>query len=315
MNQSKFSLADLLTVLGTLGFGFFCFLSLNFLSLGKIVPSILWAAVLALILGGLAFGAKLLKKTSRNFKTCIIWEWILLFLFVVVAFVAISPFSHYFTVLDQKADIQSRVTSTITQAEGMFADYENYANNRMNIYKSRLNSVVAARSVNPSEYRNYGFVDGTDDITQVENKMFTLRVQLYPSNYEEMKKADYTWLVKVKNIVGNSWKFTFGIVEVVNNVESNITSRKNEIKQFSQFRALGEKASDFDYSLTFDDVTDKITELGSFTIVSIAIAISLYVLMWLPWSIQDRSTKSSYSLFSFLKDKTSKKIDEFTINY
>lgn len=34
MKQSKFSLADVLTVIGTLIFGFVCFLSLNFRSLG-----------------------------------------------------------------------------------------------------------------------------------------------------------------------------------------------------------------------------------------------------------------------------------------
>ena len=69
MSQSKFSLADLLTVLGTLGFGFFCFLSLNFKTLGDTTTSIIWAVTISLILGGLAFGVKLLKRTSRNFKT------------------------------------------------------------------------------------------------------------------------------------------------------------------------------------------------------------------------------------------------------
>jgi len=319
MNQSKFSLADLLTVLGTLGFGFFCFLSLNFLSLGETIPSLIVATVIALLLGGLAFGLKLFKKTIRNFKTCIIWEWVLLLFFIIFAFVAIFPFSHYFVVSEQKANIQSKVIANIKQAEGLFADYEHYANNRLNIYKSRLNSVVAAKNVNPSEYRNYGFVNGTDDNTQVENKMFTLRAQLYPTNYSDtinhngMKEVGTTWLANAKNTIAD-WK-PIGIVDVINKVETNITTWKNDLHQFSSFKAQGEIANDFEYPLTFDDVTGKMTELNKPTSLSIIYAIGFYTLMLLPWIIQRRSTKSKYSLFSFLKRKNNKTISEFTIDY
>jgi len=313
MNQSKFSLADLLTVLGALGFGFFCFLSLNFLSLGETAPSVVWAAALSLLLGGLALGAKLLKKTSCNFKTCIIWEWILLFLFVGLAFVSVFPFSHFFVVSEQKEAIQSKVIANIEQAEGLFDDYESYANNRLNIYKSRLNSVVAAKSVNPGEYREYGFIDGTDDNTQVENKMFILNTQLYPSNYEDMKELYSDWLARSKATI-KYWK-PIGIITVMNEVERNCTSKKNELKQFSTFRAQGETASDFDYSLTFDDVTGKITELDIPTSLSIIYATGLYVLMLLPWIIQKRDIKNLYSLFSFLKSKKDKKKSIYTVKY
>jgi cytochrome bd-type quinol oxidase subunit 2 len=119
MNQSKFSLADLLTVLGTLGFGFLCFLSLNFLTLGNTQLSVTAATVIGFVLGGLAFGTKLLKRTTRKFKTCIIWERVLLFLFVITAFMAVFPFSHYFAVSAQKVKIQQKISSNITIADGM----------------------------------------------------------------------------------------------------------------------------------------------------------------------------------------------------
>ncbi len=289
MNQSKFSLADLLTVLGALGFGFFCFLSLNFLTLGETVQSVVWATVIALILGGLALGAKLLKRTTREFKTCIIWEWVLLFLFVIMAFVAVFPFSHYFAVSDQKEDIKQKIISNITQAEGMFAAYESYADNRLNIYNSRLNSIVAGKSVNPSEYRSYGFVDGTDDGTQIENKLFNLKEQLYPSNYYEMKQVDSAWLANSKKYVLN-WSPT-GIVIVMNTIKPEITSWIDQLIEYSSFRAQGETTKNFDYPLTFNDDTDKITELGTPIPLSIGIALALYVLMLLSYLITKRHTR------------------------
>jgi len=286
MTQSKFPLADLLIVLGTLVFGFFCFLSLNFLFFGETMPSVIWASVLAFILGGLAFCAKLLKKTSTKFKTCIIWEWALLFFFVVAALVFVYPFSHYFAVSEQKADIQSKVTANIMQADGMFVEYEDYANNRLNMYQRRLNSVVAAKKVNPSEYHKYEFEDGIPDNTQVENKMFILKSKLFPSNFEEMKQVSTDWLTEAKNTV-EDWK-PIGIVNVMKEVEKQITNWYENLKDLSSYFGQNEITNEFEYTLTFDNLTDKITELGNSTLLSIISAIGIYVLMLLSYFITKR---------------------------
>ena len=300
MSQSRFSLADLLTILGTLGFGFFCFLSVNFLTLGDTTLSIIWAVIISLILGGLAFGVKLVKRTSRNFKTFIIWEWVLIFLFVVVAFFAIFPFSHYFVVSAQKADIQKKVVSNITQAEGLFSAYESYANNR-------LNSIVAAKRVNPEEYKNFGFVEGTDDNTQVVNKMFSLKAQLYPSNYSDMKQKDSDWLsdaiVKV-----TSWSPT-GIVKVVNTLKIEISLWNEQLKSFSSFRAKGETATDFDFPLSFEDVSGIFYKNSKPTLLSISIGIGFFVLLLLSYLITPRHSKNPYTLIGKRMMKKDDKID------
>lgn len=291
MNQSKFSLADVLTVLGAVGFGFFCFLSFNFLSLGETIPSIIIATVLALILGGLALGVKLLKKTDRNFKSRIIWEWALLAVFAVFALLFfLFPFSHFFSVSEQRADIQRRVIANVEQAEGMFANFENYANNRLNIHESRLRSVVNARSTNPTQYREFGFVDGTDDNTQIANKMFTLRAQLFPSNFEDMKRVSTAWLADAKNTI-EIWK-PIGTVSVINDVERNVTDWRNELVRLSSFRAQGEMADNFYFPLTFEDVSDRISEFRpNPTMLSFVIALGLYLLMLFSYFITKRHTR------------------------
>lgn len=289
MSQSKFSLADLLTVLGTLGFGFFCFLSLNFLTIGDTTTSIIWAVLISAILGGLAFGVKLLKRTSRNFKTFIICEWVLTFLFVAVAFFAIFPFSHYFVVTAQKEGIQKKVVLNITQAEGLFIAYESYADNRLNIYKSRLNSIVAAKRVNPEKYKDFGFVEGTDDNTQVENKVFSLKAQLYPSNYSEMKKIDSDWLSDAKDKV-TSWSPT-GIVKVVNTLKIEISSWNEQLKLYSSFRAKGETATDFDFPLSFDDVSEIFNNSTNPNPLALIIGIALYIVMFFSYFITKRHSR------------------------
>jgi len=307
--KSRFSLADLFIVAGTLLFGFFSFLSFNFLSLGDTKSSIIRATVYALLLGISAFGAKLLKRTARPSKAKVVGEGILLLFFVIVAIIAIFPFSHYFTVSDKKADIQKELTVNIEQATDMFNHYKDYTNNRLNMYRNNLNAIVAAKNVNPREYKSYGFVSGTDNNTQIENKIFTLKAMLEPSNYEEMKQIASAWLLNAKNEI-TDWNIItdwnpIGIVYVVNEVNNKTTSWKNELKQFSEYRAQGETATDFDYTLTFNDVTDKIRKTNSLTPFSISISIGLYVLMLLSYIFTRRHSKNSYSLFSiFIKKKS-----------
>jgi hypothetical protein len=311
MNQLKFSLADLLTVLGTLVYGFICYLSINFLTLGDTSASIVWASVIALALGGLAFGVKLLKITSRNFKIFIIGEWVLLFLFTVTAFIAVFPFSHYFSVYAIKSDIQKIVSSNITQAENMFPEYEKYANLRLDIYKSKLKSIVNNKEFDPNEYKSFGFIQGTDDNTQINNKEFTLKVKLYPSNFKDIKKADSTWLANAKTKISN-WS-PFGIVNIIKTVNPEISSWKDELKKYSSFRAPGEDVDDFDYKLIFNDVNKKITQISRPTILSVFIAIGLYLLMLLSYFITKRHVKNHYNLFYFFKRGENKEYNEIDI--
>jgi uncharacterized membrane protein YidH (DUF202 family) len=125
MKQSRFSLADLITVLTSIAFGFICFLGKNFSTLGDTSISITWAAIITVSLAGTAFLAKLLKRTKRNFKTNSILEKVVLLLFTVLTvYFAYSPFSHYFNVSAKKTEIQNKLQTSITQVENMFAEYE-----------------------------------------------------------------------------------------------------------------------------------------------------------------------------------------------
>jgi hypothetical protein len=292
MNQSKVTLADALILVGTIIYGFYCFLSLYFLTLGNTNKSILFSSGIAIILGGLAFGAKLLKRTPGNFKASKIWEWVLVFLYVVIAVLSIKTFSHYFTVTSQKEEIKHKITSDIIQAEGLFKAYEDYVNNRLNIYQSRLESIVErhVRGIGDGEYRKYGFVDDTDNKIQIENKMFTLKAQLYPSNYNEFKEVSTTWLASSKTKIAN-WS-PMGIVKVLNSVKTEITSWNKQLEDLSAFKAQGEKPDPFEYPLAFNDATNYFTNVSAPNMISIGYAIGLHLLILLSYFITKKHTRN-----------------------
>lgn len=319
MHKTKFSLADLLTVLGALVFGVFCFLSLNYYLMGETIKSMLGATLIALVVGGLAYVVKQVKTVGGNFKTGVIWEWVLLLLFAGTAFVSFFLFSHYFSVLEKKDAIQTEVTANIVQAEGMFAEYENYANSRKTIYRRRLGSVVRAKQVRPVEYRQYGFVSDASDDVQIDNKMFTLEAQLFPSNYagqKGVKQVALDWLADAKNTLENKWSFTFNVVDIINKSETNVTAWQEKLKKMSSFKAQGEVTDDFKYPINFKDVTEQFTKLGEPTSMAIGVGVGLYVLMLLSYIVSKRNTKNKrHHLFWFLSGKENRENPEFDIKY
>ena len=292
MNQSKFSLADLITLLTAIAFGFACFIGVYFYTLGDTKQSVILAVIIAVLLGGTALGAKLLKRTSRNFKSCFIWEMILLVLFtLLMVFFSYSPFPHYFVVSEQKEEIQSKLRASITQAENMFSEYNEYADNRENLYKSKLQSIVATKNVNPTAYKDFGFVDnnGVSDDKQIENKMFSLNADLFPSNFAQTKLVDSTWLANARKTVDGT--FFMGIVGTVNDVEQNSNNWLNELIKPSKVREKGEQTEDFAYNLSFEDVKKHFTTLGSPTLISIGFSVLAYLLMLFSWFVTKRHSR------------------------
>lgn len=295
MNSSKLSLADLLTLLTAIGFGFICFLSANFYTLGNINQSIILAVIIAVLLGGTAQGAKIMKRISRNFKSSFVWEIIFLVLFTMFsALFSYTVFPHYFVVTEQKNEIQNKLIASISQAEDMFKEYEDYAENRENLYRNKLNSVVLCKGADPIEYNYFGFESNSvSDQKQIDNKMFTVHADMFPSNYLQMKTVDSTWLANSREIV-ETWR-PIGIVNVLNDVEQNSKNWLAELIKLSTVREKGETdmhTKDFMYKLTFDSAKKHFTILGQPTLMSVGLAVLAYLFMLLSYLITKRHPRS-----------------------
>lgn len=295
MKQSRFSLADLLTVLGSIGFGFFCYLSINFYTLGDTSTSITSAVIISLVLGILAFACKLLKTTNGNFKTSIILERIMISLYISASLAALISFSHYFYITSQKDIIQQRVIANIEKAEEIFSEYESYGARRLNVYQAQLKSAVAQKGTNSQDYLAMGFENGTDDQTQVNNKLFSFNAQLYPSNYPQMKQGVTQWLVEAKQNI-KDWS-PLAIIDIVNSLEEESSIWNQQFVSYSEVLAKGEDYTPFAFDLNIKDVSNIFTQTSYPTIESFLIGCGFYLLMLVSYFINSRSTKNPYTLF------------------
>jgi hypothetical protein len=296
MNQSKFSLADVLTILTALAFGFLCFLGTNFYTLGNIPKSITVALIITILLFSTAFTAKILKRTSANFKTRFISEMLLLVVFtLLLVFFTYMPFSHYFTVSAKNTIIVNKIQTSITQAENMFPAYESYAANRKSLYESTLKSVVANKINKPSDYEKYGFKNGTPDETQLSKKMGDINADLFPTNYSDLetkkgiKEVATNWLLDAKNTTA-SWK-PIGITKVVIEIETKSNEWLSNLIEISKIHERGEQQEDFSYNLTFNDIKQHFTLVEKPTATSLLLALLIWILMMLSWFVTKRHTK------------------------
>ncbi|MCL2283817.1 MAG: hypothetical protein FWC26_10935 [Fibromonadales bacterium] len=291
--NSKFSLADLFIVLSALGFGFISFQSFNYLSFGETEGSVIKALALALLLGGFAFAAKLLKRTDRPSKAKVLTEGIFLFLFAVTALIATFPFSHYFKVEGNKASIQRELIDNINKAEKMLGAYEEYVKERSSNYKEHLESVVRYKNDNKNEYKMYGFDYSIDDYKQINTRVDNLERTL-----KDYSQLDADWFSDAKRTITN-WNLT-SVVPVVKVVkEANIIiAWKNELSQISTYRqkdgTVEETATNFDYSLTAGNTQSFASEFsskGDPTPLSIICAIILFMFMLLSYFITKRHSR------------------------
>lgn len=299
MKQSNFSLADVLSVLTALAFGFICFLGKNFLTLGNTSESIAWGVIIVVSLTSLAFIAKLLKRTS-HIKTNFILEIIILILFTGIMFYfSYSPFPHYFTVSDKKTEIQNKLQKNITEAENMFHTYEKYVKSRKTRYEIALKAAVLGGD--PNQLAKYGFVNWIPYDTQIIHKISNLDKDLLPpKNYSDtinnkgLKEVAESWLNYAKG-ASNNWE-GIGIVTVVTEIEKKSTDWSNQLKAYSKVREKGESDFNFDYPLTFDDVKEYFITPSSPKILSIGLATVAYLLMLLSWLVTKRHTRRTGTL-------------------
>lgn len=311
MKQSIFSVADWITVFGAFLFGIVSFLSLNFYSLGNTSDSIMKAVGIGALLFGLAYGAKLLKRTDRYFKPCFVVEIILLISLIgLMAYFTYWPFSHYFVVWERKGDIKFKLNDNISQAAKMFEEYEEYAKNRESLYKNKLNTAVRNMNTNPGNLTKYGLVRNNVPLNaQIETKTKYLHNDLFPNNFQDTKNNALAHLTEAKNH-SESWLFT-NIVGDVNNLQKMSEGWLEYLTKLSHKREYGEEATDFSYSFSFVDVKNKFTVKGDVPLLAIVVDIVILCLLLCSWITTDRSSKSSICK----PQKKSKNQGKYTIDY
>ena len=295
MNKKlPFSFGHTVAIISLIFVSYITFMGLMYWNEGNFTPSIISTLAIGVILYTLLIFLQKLKGTSKNFKTAILLERIFLIVFIISCIGAFIPFSHFWTVYDNRKEIEAEFDDALGKSRNIFSEYEKYANERIEDYRLDLNRVVNSKKNNPSQYKEYGFSEDFDDYVQLNNFESLLQQILLSENYRQLDSLASGWMNSVDR---NATVWNPFLLKRAKEINDNIGKWNSTLREMSEETCGNEQAEPFDHEVSFAKFNDYYTHLGAPSIITILIGLVCYLLLLTPYMIQGRHTRNSYRLF------------------
>lgn len=277
----KFSWGHIIAFLAIIFISYLSFMGLTYLTDGNFRIAGAGVAFIVIVLLSIFIGAQILKATDEKFKKKIIGERVLLLISPIVFVVLYLPQAHFWTVFDQRGDIESQFKTSVSQSKEMFALYEQYADNRITAYQKNISK--------------------TDrNTTSRANKLEALTLQLKSDNYFNLKNEAIAWIDKASG--ATVWNVF--MIANIRTITEAIDNWNAQLVEMSTSVMSDEKAVAFDSdSSVVQSVKSGLSQLNDIYSVmkenklyTWAIMFFLYLMLIFPYLIQDRHVKSVYTV-------------------
>ena len=309
----KFSWSHIIAFVALIAVSYFTFMGAAYYTGGNFIVAATALAIVDFVLILVFIGAQQLKGSGVKMRRKIIWERILVISSPFIFFAAMTFGMYFWNIHGSQHGIIGEFNSALSNAGGMFNDYENYADRRLEQYESRLDSIQLMHSDDPYVYGKLGFTAGEEEY-QRENMLLTLRTQLFGKRYVALRDAAHEWIRDARSgasvwnvfIVGNIAEIRSAIKiwdEQLHEIAAEDMSNECYPPKFSSESAdiALHKISGVGHELSTAPLTP--------SAAGIIISLVLYLMLALPYMIQQRDGKSIYSLWG-----TSRRPDEWLDN-
>lgn len=315
MNKKlKFSWGHIIAFLALIFISYVAFMGDFYKNGGDFKGSLIKVLIILTALLVTFIGAQIIKGTDVKFKRSIIIERFLICLTPIAFIVAIIPINHFWTIYNQKDQIEELFNNSISNSKEMLLNYDTYTEKRLSNYSKMLDDILLNKSTDRESYTKSGFNGVNDDIRK-ENYITTLQLQLLSQNSENLKTAATNWINEANQgasvwnafLIGNiqqiseaitNWNAT--LVDYSKPILSNETLRSNEVAPFDSDKSSLELSTASLKSLT--DIYKKSDGIGLMTIVLSPI---LFMMLLFPYFLQKRNTKAN-GLYFLLSTNNSK---------
>lgn len=307
--QLRFSWGHIIAFFALIAISYISFVGCTYLTHGQFLTAGIVMVVIDVVLLLIFIGMQMAKSTAHKFSRWIWVERVCLLISPLVFIATMTPYFHFWTIHSQNDEIVETFSNAINASKQMFSDYDDYANERIADYEFMLGNVISDKSSNPQKYAACGFVDGKEYL-QKENMVKALRLQLISCNYDSLKTEALKWIDNSCE-GANTWNvFLIGNIQEIkeaihgwnkqlSNYAENKLSNEEIQEQVASFSDTSHSLSLMDSEL--DSLTTTFTEMRFPNIGSIVIALILYFALLFPYLLQDRHTKSVYSLLGMKK--------------
>lgn len=300
MNKElRFSAGHIAAFLALIFIAYVTFMGITYCTLGDFLIAGLGSAICVILLAVVLLGAQIKKGESNRtkFYKSLIWERWLLVASPLVLALAFYPYNHFWTVLSLDEEISKDFNSSITQAHGIFDEYEEYAQNRIDKLSNSLENV---KNIN------------------VDNRIDELKLVLLSSNYNELKKEANSWIDNSSssiNVFGlfsvsksSVWNvFLFGNLDNISDAISKwsgdlseMSSKQLKIESY-EIESFSSNCQSKQLSIKgLNDLKDKYSNIGyKFNWISVFTMVICLIMLLCPYFIQERNAANDEKFWDF----------------
>lgn len=286
----KFSWGHIVAFIAMVFISYVSFMGITYLTDGDFLSAGLGVLIINVVLMMFFIIPQILKGTDEKFSRKIIFERILIFFAPIAFTAAMVSYSHFWTVFENRAKIESTFSESIKTTKGMFDAYEIYANTRIKEYDKKL-----------AKNKKMGTI-------RRSNEVEALKLQLIAENYDVLKESAFEW---IDNASGATVWNVF-MIGNVKKIEDAINHWNNLLNNFSSKIMLDElddvepfSSSDPSVKIAKENLnklSSVYTTMSAPTMLSVGIGLLLYILLLFPYIIQRRNTKSTFRLIGSKED-------------
>ncbi len=288
--QLKFSWGHIIAFVAIILISYVTFVGDTYLTDGDFSHATMVMVGVDLLLLLWCLTAQYAKATTRHFARWIRVERFFVFTApLVFIFLTMTTYSHFWTVHSKDEAIVKEFTEAINASRQMFTDYDVYAEARMDDYQDELQKAFP----NPDQLH----------IREAHAKV--LELQLCSQNYDSLRTVALEWIDKA-----NQGASTWNVFLLANKeeIKDAVRSWNQQLTQFSTAQ-LEYEATDSEFKTFMESsvslskveqgleaLSAKYTTTDFPNIPAILSAMLLFVSLCLPYLLQERHTKSMYSL-------------------
>ena len=247
-------------------------------------------------------GAQNTKGTDEKFDRSIILERILICLCPIAFVFAMFSYNHFWSVFEQRQQIESQFNSSIDGAKQMFVSYDNYAEQRINTYKNNLDTILILHANGDATFYSKAGFTGKNDHFKKENYVQTLELQLRSQNTDNLKLVANKWIDEA-NQGASVWNaFLVGNVEQISETIKNWhkTLQSYSEPKLSNEEIRGNTVLRFDENASsietatngIDSLKDLYTNTTGLKLNTIWTGFVIFLMLLFPYFLQKRNTRA-----------------------
>lgn len=295
----KFSWGHIFAFVAMIVGSYMTFMGITYFTDGNFLIAGIGVGVLNLMIIALFIVPQMLKATERKFAKIIKRERTIVIVAPIIYVVLMLPLAHFWTMFSERDEIETTFTDAIQMTKTIFVDYEEYANERVEKYKSTLDSL---QTVQKNSKKKKVRKNALSDMTKY-NKVEALELQILGDNFNNLKVSALDWVSQASGTT--VWNvFMIGNIKTI---EKAVENWVLTLEDMSSKVMADEPAGVVAYTsaeMVVTEINDAFKSIRNIykttqfpSVIAIVLIAVLYLMLMFPYLIQARNTKTTYTFW------------------